>query len=492
MVADRLIGTLRRVSVWGWLALAVFVLGSALRLEHALTFDHVNRGSDYHVHLLGVRWMQEHWTPFFHSHTVHYQVRSYPPLWYLLSALLLEFRDEQRLLASLSLLGWTLRHGVLWVILNEALPSRPWARLCGLTIHALLPLGVLIDGKVNPEGLHSGIFALALLALWRIERQLRTPSGASARAAVAFGAVAGLALLAKITGAMLLVIASAVFAWHALCRLRRFGPALAFRGLLVPALAAAAAWFIVGGWWAFINLVRLGHPFPHVWDVDLPNSSAVLSEPMLYRRPLGWALPFEWSQYLKFPILRTNTDPRPNFWAINVVGTWSDIYNRGFCRLQGGTLTHYAWSARDGFMSQGSDAWVVTSQCVAWLSWMARIGLFISAVAVLSLFVCLWRHVKTWGERASLTLVCVPFICTASAMKLGLAYPYDFMAAVNPRYLLSQVMPMSACLAFALGELEAVTARRSAYGLVSRIAIGVVFGATVLIAGMLVIERFAR
>jgi hypothetical protein len=490
MVVDRLLGTLRRVSVWTWLAVAVFLLGSILRLEHALTFDHVKRASDFPAHILGVRWVEEHWAPFYNSPTAHWQVRAYPPLWYFLSALILQVTDNVRWLATMSLVGWVLRHAVLWRILNEAIPDRPWARLSGLTIHAVLPLGVLVDGKVNPEGLHSGIFAVAVYALWRLERQGQTARGFSVMTAIAFGATAALALLAKLTGAILLVVAAPVFTWQWFSRLRRFGHWTLWKGLAVPACAAAVAWCAVGGWWAGTNLVRHGSPFLQVLELDGPQGAPILREPVLYRRPLGWAMPFEWSQYWEFPILRTIADPRPNFWAVEVIGTWSDIYNRGFCRLQGGTITDRVWGGRSGFMNQDSDAWNVNSRCVEWLASMAHVGVWISAAAVLAVFWCAWRHVRTWGARGSLALACVPFVGTAIAMHYALAWPYDHMAILNPRYLLSQVMPMSACLAFALGDLEALAARRTASARLARWVIGLVLGATVLIGAMLIFERF--
>ncbi len=44
---------------------------------------------------------------------------------------------------------------------------------------------------------------------------------------------------------------------------------------------------------------------------------------MFYRRPLGWALPFEWEEYIELPINRDGKRPRPNFWATSVAGTLS-------------------------------------------------------------------------------------------------------------------------------------------------------------------------
>jgi hypothetical protein len=486
----RALRALRNIDTWGWLMLGVSLLGLALRVEHALTFDQVHRASDYTGHLPGVRWMQEHWRPFFHDDSVNYGVRSYPPLWYLASALLLELHDNERLLVVLSLLGFVARHAALWLILRQSIPRQRIAQLCAIGIHALLPLGVLIDGKVNPEAMHSGIFALALWALWRLERRCQSSLRVPIRAGAAFGALAGLALLAKITGGLLVVVGAAVFASQALLRLRRDGLRAAWRALGMPALAAGGVWLLVAGWWSGTNLVKFGHPFPHVWDLETAQGSPVLANPAMYRRPLGWALPFEWKEYWRFPLLQTTNEPRPNFWATEITGTWSDIYNRGFCRLTGGGTTDHAWGGRHGFLSQDSDAWSVTLRCVDWFAGMLHVGVWITAAAVLAVLWCLWRHLRSWGAEGSLALPLTVVLCTGSGMWFALAYPYDHIAALNPRYLLSQVMPMSACLGLGLARLETARSRPGRSGLAARCALGAVATLIALIGAMLVYERF--
>jgi hypothetical protein len=491
-MADSLRRLVGQNAIWGWLLWSVTILGFALRLEHALTFDNFHRASDYDVHLQGVRWMQEHWRPFFHSPSVNYQVRSYPPLWYFVSALILGVRDNERLLVTLSVSGWVMRHAVLWLLLRKAIPAHRLSQLAALSIHALLPLSVLVDGKINPEGLHSGIFALALYALWRLERQSQTPSGMSLTTAGVFGAIAGLALLAKISGAMLLPMALAVFGLHGLRWLRREGASAAWRRVALPALVAGMAWCAVAGYWSGHNLVELGHPFPHVWHLEGRSANPILAEPTLYRRPLGWALPFEWKGLWHVPIIRDTSVPRPNFWATEVIGTWTDVYNRGFCRLEGGSIDHGFWGGRHNFMNQGSDAWGVSERCVEWFASMAHVGVWISGAAVLALFWCLWRSVSSWGRRGTLAVPLVPLVCTASAMHFALAYPYDHTAVLNPRYLLSQVMPMSAGLGLALAELQILGARRGALGRVARVLPLALLALIFLAGGMLIFERFGR
>jgi hypothetical protein len=123
----RLLAQVRQVwrhrTLWTWLLLGVTLLGFVLRIEHALTFDHVNRGSDYAVHLVGVRWMQSHWRPFFCSPSIN-QVGCYPPLWYFLSAVILSIRDNERLLSVLSIVGFALCQLSLWLVFRSAVPNR--------------------------------------------------------------------------------------------------------------------------------------------------------------------------------------------------------------------------------------------------------------------------------------------------------------------------------------------------------------------------------
>ena len=479
-----------RPRAWAWTMLAISLLGLALRVEHASTFDHVHRGSDYNVHLLGVRWMQTHWRPFFFSPSVNNQVRCYPPLWYFLSAVILSIKDNERLLSLLSVVGYVMRQLVLWLILRAAIPRHRVSQLAAMTIHAMLPLAVLIDGKCNPEGLHSGLFAVALYFLWRMELQARTEAGIRWSSALLFGAVAGLALLVKSTGALLVALAVAVLSLQALRWSLRSGVLIAWKRILAPSVAAAAAWLAVSGFWTLTNLVRFHHPFPHVWDLETAATNPSLADPIFYRRPLGWALPFEWRQYWRFPILRSPTDPRPNFWATEITGTWSDIYNRGFCRLKGGPFTDTAWGGRHGFLSEGSDVWNVYDRCSNWMASMLHIGIWVSAASIAALLWSAWQNLRSYGLRGSLVLSGAPLLCTFSFMWFALAYPWDNIAVLNPRYLLAQVVPMSACLGFALAAFETAGNGRGLRALGARCVVFASIGAIGVLSLMLLYERF--
>ncbi|HTM44970.1 MAG TPA: hypothetical protein VL137_08450, partial [Polyangiaceae bacterium] len=166
------------------LALAVTALGLSLRIEHAITFDGPVRGSDYAAYVDGVRWMLAHKRAFNFDPTVSYPVRYQPPGWYAAAALVLGLTHSVRMIAALSVAGWLIRQFVLWRMLKLLAPattggSVTWSAALALTVHAVLPLSVLIDGKVNPEGPHATAFAVGCYLLLRMERQATQPAGIS-------------------------------------------------------------------------------------------------------------------------------------------------------------------------------------------------------------------------------------------------------------------------------------------------------------------------
>src|SRR5207244_3962034 len=125
----------------------------------------------------------------------------------------------------------------------------------------------------------------------------------------------GLGLLTKATSSVLWITAAVCLArWVATLwprtRLREL-----WRRLLAPALAASLVLCLTVGWWCVPNLRKYHHPFPHDWDLDARAQANPTATPILYRRPLGWFLPFELSYY-DFPIIRSPSEPRPNFWGV--------------------------------------------------------------------------------------------------------------------------------------------------------------------------------
>jgi len=448
-------------------AVAVTLLGLALRAEHALTFDGPGRGADYKVNVHGVHWMLANKRPFFFTPEVSTQVGYQPPLWFAAGAVILHLTGQERPIAWLAVIGWLIRQLVLARMLKQAIPQHRWSSLAALSIHALLPLSVLTDGKLNPEGFHTTLFTVALYGLWRMEREAQTPAGAGLGGASVYGLFSGLAVLAKATGGILPAVGLAVVGFQ-FWNLRREPNTYAQQRALVRASAVAAGAFcVVAGWWCAYNLVHYHHPFPHIWNLTVHPR-----EPLLYRRPLGWILPFEWRQYLRFPIIYTPTEPRPNFWATSIVGTWTDIYNRGFCRLVGGGTTDRVFGANWG-PAYGPEWWV-SWRCIHLFVKLAWVGLALSIEAIWAVGYVTWLAVHSKGRRGTLALPVAIGLVTFFVMLFALAYPFDDNVVLNPRYLLPAATPMSACLGFALAKVELSAWKRTALHAFTFLLIGAV------------------
>ncbi len=163
--------SLARIGPPAWIALAVSLLGLVLRIEHAMTFDGLARGSDYESNVAGVRWMLHNMRPFDFTPQMPWSVRYQPPLWSAFAAVVLYLTKSERAIAYVAVFGWTIRQYLLFRIMKQIAPLRGWSALAALSISAVLPISILTNGKVSPENYHSTLFTIALYFLWRMERQ---------------------------------------------------------------------------------------------------------------------------------------------------------------------------------------------------------------------------------------------------------------------------------------------------------------------------------
>jgi 4-amino-4-deoxy-L-arabinose transferase-like glycosyltransferase len=463
----RRLGLARRGPVL--LAILISVMGLTLRIEHAMTFDALHRGADYERHIAGVNWMMNHWRPFYFTSELDLSISYQSPLWYAIAASILKVTGSLRAIAGIAVVGWVIRQILLARLLREAIPHHRWAALIALTIHAFLPISVQTDGEANPEALHSTLFTAAVYALWRMERQASSHAPIGTATAGAFGVLAGLAALTKSTAAILLVTAVVVVGWHARRVVLSRGWRTAWRDVLRPALVAVGAWILVAGWWTGSNLIKYGHPFPHAWTHTFPEELKPLADaPFGYRRPLGWALPFDWGAYWEEPILKGSNVPRPNLWAMMMAGTWSDSINRGFCRSAGGPMHTEYW-----------DRWPISDRCVAIMAAVFRLGCLVAAATVLSMGRAARDHLRADGRQGSLALPLVCVLGVAFPAVFALTYPIDGMAVVNARYLLPVSTAMCACLGMGVG-----CARWN------RLAHALVGSAAAAIAVLVILERW--
>lgn len=117
--------------------------------------------------------------------------------------------------------------------------------LGGAAVAAFLPQFLFISGSVNNDNL---VTALCAAGLWALVRHLNR--GHSARRALLLGLLSGLAALAKLSGAGLLVLCGFALLWHAWRRRDR--------AWLRDAAIVLAVWLAVAGWWFARNYALHG------------------------------------------------------------------------------------------------------------------------------------------------------------------------------------------------------------------------------------------
>jgi hypothetical protein len=301
---------------------------------------------------------------------------------------------------------------------------------------------------------------IAVYWLWRMEREARDATGIRLLTAAIFGLCAGLGMLTKATSGVLPMALAIFVLWRSYEELNGGNDlSLAWKSFLLPAAVSGLVWCLVAGWWVAPNLLKYGHPFPHPWDLSPPPNVPEMLQPAMYRRPLGWALPFYWRHYLSEPMLENYLYPTPNLWAQFVTGTWTDLINRGFCRVQG-----------EGVFTKYFDGWPVSGRCIRVLSWMAHIGLFTTVIMLGCLFRTFCNSLRSVGQKGSFVLPLIAFLVVFFTSMFTLAYPVDGMVTTNPRYLLPASIPIAACLAIGLSEIEQPVIRRVLMSLMGAVA----------------------
>ncbi len=231
-----------------------------------------------------------------------------PPLYYALAALCMRIVEAPALVPWLNTgLGLGVAALAAWLVrrLAAADPVRAWLA-AGLVLY--LPAHVQMSAMVNEEMLAAFFIALAISWAAHPERAREAPRPALRRA-VAIGVAAGLALLSKLSGALVTPACAAAYAFDA----RRNRAALT-RGALCCVVAA-----VVGGWFYARNRNEYGYFQPH----GLPVHQLMQSMPP-GERHLG--------DYLRIP-LATFTDPQVlnrdllhSVWGTTYASLWFDAH----------------------------------------------------------------------------------------------------------------------------------------------------------------------
>ena len=254
---------------------------------------------------------------------------AHPPLFYYLSAAVCRVLDEPdravnviglRLLSSavgLIAIGLTV------ALVRRADPENGRRALLAGALLLFLPVHIYMSAMLTEEILVASLTSVVLIGLaWSFPGP--HPPRRAVRRAAALGAVAGLALLTKLTGLLVAVAAGVAYVidgWR--------------RNDLRRALACAAAFVVtallIGGWFYARNWIGWGYIYPH----GLQTHKIMFTMPPGDRRV---------SDYLRIP-METWTDPQVlapgllrSVWGSTYVTTWFDGH-RHFLPTQSRAVT---------------------------------------------------------------------------------------------------------------------------------------------------------
>ncbi|MGH7337409.1 MAG: glycosyltransferase family 39 protein, partial [Myxococcota bacterium] len=150
---------------------------------------------------------------------------------------------------------------------RRVFPERDDLQKIAILVSGLLPMGFCISQGIGNEPLHGALGALTLLLAVRVAQR---EGPLAVRDSVLLGAVFGLALLAKVTAALLAVPLLGALA----IRIRR--DPRAWRRESTAAVIAGLASVSVAGWYYARNWLALGTPFVAGW---LPRQTTWWQEP---------------------------------------------------------------------------------------------------------------------------------------------------------------------------------------------------------------------
>jgi hypothetical protein len=239
---------------------------------------------------------------------------AHPPLYYWLAATLdaLLGRDEATTVLATRLLGSAFGLAAIaatvWLV-RRLDPEVPRRALLAAALLLFLPVHVYMSAMLNEEVVAGALVSLAAVG---VAFDLALPSRAPLARAAALGALAGLALLTKLSGLLGVAAGAGAYALEGLRR-REPGP-----GLLRAGSFAGVA-LLVGGWFFARNWLAYGYLYPHQLDVH-----AVMAT-----MPPGAR---GWLDYLRLP-LATLLSPSPlapellqSVWGTTYATVWFDAH----------------------------------------------------------------------------------------------------------------------------------------------------------------------
>ncbi len=287
------------------------VIGGTIRVTNALLYP-IDMGFDAIGNWEYIALLLREWTlppPDTGWSTAH------PPFFYNLAAAVVRVCGVSSKLAAVHAIRIAvagcgfLGIGAAILLVRRLDPENPRRAFKAGALLFFLPVHVYMSAMLSEEVL---VMALVSIAVVGVAIDLsRGPAEAPGllRAGI-FGAVAGLALLTKLSGLLVVAVGSAAYLLHGL---RTEDRAAALGRMWVFGLTAS----VVGGWYYLWNLYAYGYLYPHGLDVHS----------VMFRMPPGERGLLD---YLRFP-LETFTDPQllspgllHSVWGSTYVTIWFD------------------------------------------------------------------------------------------------------------------------------------------------------------------------
>jgi 4-amino-4-deoxy-L-arabinose transferase-like glycosyltransferase len=400
------ISALRRVPP----ELLVLLLGFALRFSFV---TELRASYDLVDHQRYTDWFRDHWTlPSMRLSRLTYG----PPLYYLLAGKIRAMGQGWPTLIGWSAVLGTLRLALLWWALRRLLPTSTLGRVAALSLAAVLPAAVHIDGMVNNE-------SLSMLACWATMACWLRFGGASDDARLRWGLATGvllaIALLTKFSAVMLVIAAvgAAVLEWG-----RRATPWVA--GVLVAVV-------LVSPYYAR-NREQTGLVFPTAFELLDAGaiSQQVRDTPVYARRPLTFYWQFEPAVWER-PYWSTGAG---QFWSTLVAVTYAD-YSAYHFSPRTEAPPPRGWSeatlARAGRSVLGGTV----------------IGVITAGAWLVCLVLALWRREAPWAA-----MLVVSALAIVGQLFFATKYPVDHYGVIKGTYIQFGAAPLYVCFGLAVSR----------------------------------------
>lgn len=412
----------------GWTSAHAFELGCLLfGIVLRVAQLHTHRpewGYDFFEHSTAVDWWANHFRmpPLELSRGA-----SHPQLYYALAALIRRAGGSWSAVQALSVSFGCIRLCLVFLAALRYLPTNRAARIFIISLAAVMPASVQLDGMVTQEALNNLVsvgFGIAVLEL------CRAPTERRRLPAVAVGLTAGLGLLVKNSNFALLGVLL-VAPWLELIQGRGIG----LRGALGRArswVMATAVAVSLCGWQFAYNRVAYGRAVLDGWykrpTEDTERVAAHLT-PVLDRRSVAYFIGFS-PDVLNFPFPPSGVEPNSRLWSILIASTFCDYYGYRFAPPWG----------EGQLLLAGSQHAEVSERSVELARASVASGVFIAMMTAASSAIVAVRLVRR-REVARLLMLLIPGFALLGQMYFATKYPYDFEGVVKGVYFHFATLP---------------------------------------------------